>query len=261
MTSSRRLNDCHVIPGVTGDLIGPAFKAEEKGFATGKTGGKELFEECFKGMPFWCKNPTKCINYVSCHDGYTLFDRIGIACPEADFEEKIRRNNLAAAVYMLSQGVPFFQAGEEMLRQKINPDGTPEHNSYKSPDSVNSLKWSNLSEPEYKKVFEYYKGLIRFRKAHGALRLESAGEVYSHVSVAETGAEDVFAFHIWGGIKDETAEAIFVAFNPTKEEKNIHLPVGKWKLCINGENAGTEVLSEEEKTFVIPPLCAVAMIK
>lgn len=260
--NSEKMPGCSFFSDTIRDyLIGPAFKAEEKGFVTGKPGRKELFEECFKGMPFWCKNPTKCINYVSCHDGYTLFDRIGIACPEADFMEKIRRSNLAAAVYMLSEGVPFFQAGEEMLRTKTNPDGTPEHNSYKSPDSVNGIKWSNLSKPEYKKVFEYYKGLIRFRKAHGALRLESAGEVYSHVSVAETGAEDVFAFHIWGGAKDETAEAIFVAFNPTEEEKEIRLPVGKWKLCINGETAGTKTLSEEEGTYKIGPLCAAAMIK
>ncbi len=91
-------------------------------------------------------------------------------------------NNLAAAFYMLSQGVPFLQAGEEMLRTKPGKHGGGfDDNSYRSPDSVNSLKWATLDKPEYQDVLSYYKGLIAFRKAHAALHL-STGRMFSAVS-------------------------------------------------------------------------------
>lgn len=76
---------------------------------------------------------------------------------------------------MLSQGVPFLQAGEEMLRTKPGKHGGFDDNSYRSPDSVNSLKWATLDKPEYQDVLSYYKGLIAFRKAHAALHLSTTG--------------------------------------------------------------------------------------
>ena len=80
---------------------------------------------------------------------------------------------LAAAIVLTSQGTPFFQAGEEMLRSKPTEDGF-EHNSYKSPDSVNSIKWDTLSDAAYADAADYYAGLIAFRKAHPALRMTTA---------------------------------------------------------------------------------------
>lgn len=260
--NSEKMPGCSFFSDTVRDfLAGRTFRHDEKGYITGGHYSGEHLEQCFRGMPSWCRKPTKCVNYVSCHDGLTLFDRISTALPEAAPDEKIRRNNLAAAFCMLSQGVPFFQAGEEMLRSKKKADGSFEHNSYNSPDYVNSLKWSDLEKPEYRKVFEYYKGLIEFRKAHGVLRLRTAEEVYSHVGKEDPKAEGVSAFHIWGGANGETAEAIFVAFNPVNEEKKISLPSGKWKVCISGEKAGTDVIALAEKEYIVPPLCAVAMIK
>ena len=260
--NSEKMPGCSFFSDTIRDMIiGSAFKAEEKGLVTGRKNHGYTFGKCFRGMPDWCKNPSKCINYVSCHDGYTLFDRISIVLPEAEFDEKVRRNNLAAAVYMLSQGVPLFQAGEEMLRSKTKPDGSFEHNSYNSPDSVNSIKWRDLEKPEYRQVFEYYKGLICFRKSHGALRMKTPGDVYSHVTDVKTGEEGVFAFHIWGNVNGETAEAIFIAFNAEKEEKEIYLPVGRWSVRIFDKTSGNEHLFFAEGKIKIPPLSAAAMIK
>ena len=260
--NSEKMPGCSFFSDTIRDfLIGPAFKAKEKGFITGEKSDVSILEKCFRGMPDWCKNPTKNVSYVSCHDGYTLFDRIAYALPESDFSERVKRNNLAAAVYMLSQGVPFMQAGEEMLRSKTKSDGTFEHNSYNCPDSINSIKWNNLEKPEYQKVFEYYKGLIRFRKAHGALRMNSAGDVYSHITDVKTGAEGVVAFHIWGNINSEVSEAIFVAFNPEAEDKEIYLPVGRWSVRVFDEKAGDEHLFFAEEKIVIPALSTAVMVK
>ena len=75
-----------------------------------------------------------------------LFDRLRLSCKDADEETIIKMNNLAAAIYMTSEGVPFMSAGEEMLRTKTNKDGTYNSNSYNAGDSVNTLKWSTLEE-------------------------------------------------------------------------------------------------------------------
>ena len=56
-------------------------------------------------------------------------------------------------------------------------DGTLDSNSYISGDGTNALKWSTLEDEQYAAVNEYYKGLIAFRKAHGALRLTTAEDV------------------------------------------------------------------------------------
>ncbi len=43
-------------------------------------------------------------------------------------------------------------------------------NSY-TPDSVNSIKWDTLEDETYQNVYNYYKGLIAFRKAHAGFVL------------------------------------------------------------------------------------------
>lgn len=236
-------------------------ETEEKGFCAGAKGKKHALDRCFMGMPFWCKTPVQSINYASCHDSYTLFDKIALSCPEYDFETRVRINNLAAATYILSQGVPFMQAGEEMLRSKKHPDGSLEHNSYNCSDFVNGIKWDDLDIPEYRKTFEYYKGLIRFRKAHGVLRMQSAEDVYSHVTVMDIDDENLAAYHLWGNVNGETAEAVFVVFNASNEEKTVELPVGKWGICIDGEKAGDEIFGYAEGEYVLPPFSAAVMIK
>ena len=54
---------------------------------------------------------------------------------------------------MTAQGIPFLQAGEEMLRAKIDASGDFVENSYNSPDSVNSIKWDTLEDEAYQNVY------------------------------------------------------------------------------------------------------------
>ena len=244
------------------DLVyGHAFNKEEKGFAAGKKGLEEILKTSFAGMNEWCKTPVQSINYASCHDGLTLFDKLAVSAPEADFAKRVKMNKLAAAVYMLSQGVPFIHAGEEMLRSKPLPEGGFESNSYKSLDFVNSIRWENLSKTEYKEIFEYYKGLIKFRKAHGVLRMNNPGDVCSHITVMEGTKEGTAAFHLWGNVNGETAEAVYVVFNANDEAIEMELPVGRWGVCINDKSAGSDILYYEEGKMTVPPISTVVMIK
>ena len=243
-------------------LKGNVFNAEDTGFVSGKEGMEELITNGFLGSESWCVSPSQTVNYASCHDNNTLFDRFQISRPDATMEDQIKMNNLAAAIYMTAQGVPFIMSGEEMLRSKPNGDGTFNSNSYASGDAVNSLKWSTLEDAQYQQVYEYYKGLIAFRKAHGALRLSSAEDVAAHVTPVEGLSANVIAYDITGGVNEETAEEIFLVFNANTEETTVTLPEGEWNVYIDGEKAGTEVLSTiTDGTVSVAPISAMVLVR
>ena len=149
-----------------------------------------------------------------------------------------------------------------MLRTKLKAGGTFDENSYASPDSVNSLKWDTLDEEEYQNVFEYYKGLIAFRKAHAALRLTNAQDVEQNVIPVEGLPANVVAFQINGGVNGETSEGLFLIFNPNEQTEEITLPDGVWDVYVNGEKAGTEVLSTiTNGKASVDPISALVLVK
>jgi pullulanase len=185
----------------------------------------------------------------------SLFDRLTLSTPHASFAERVRMNNLAAAIYMLSQGVPFLQAGEEILRSKPLPGGGFEHNSYASPDSINSIKWNDLSKPEYAANADYYRGLIAFRKAHPTLRLTSDEAVREQIHAMEGLESNVVGFHLRGSV-DDPAQAIIVLYNPNKTPTTVQLPKGRWNICITDKTAGTEPLLTVEGGVSVAPISA-----
>lgn len=242
-------------------LKGNVFNTGEVGYVSGARNMEELITENFMGNASWCSSPSQTVNYASCHDNLTLFDRLATSRPDAGREDLIRMNNLAAAVYMTAEGIPFMMSGEEMLRTKTKEDGSFDSNSYMSGDEVNSMKWSDLENEEYQQVYNYYKGLIAFRKAHGALRLSDAATVEENVKPVEGMAENVVAFDISGGVNGETAKEIYVVFNANNEEQTIDLPDGKWNVYIDGEKAGTEVISTVKGSATVAPISALVLVR
>lgn len=242
-------------------LKGGVFNDMETGYISGGSGGSFEVAKAFTADSAWCKSPAQTINYASCHDNLTLFDKLQKSRADASREDLIRMNNLAAAIYMTSQGVPFMQAGEEMLRTKVNADGSFNSNSYNSGDEVNSIKWSDLEKEEYQQVLEYYKGLIAFRKEHGVLRLDDAQAVQEHVSRVESVPQNVLAFYLTGGVENETAEEMFVVFNANPEAAEVTLPAGGWSVYINGEKAGTQALEGVSGKVSVAPISAMVLIQ
>ena len=239
-------------------LKGSVFNDMEKGYVSGADGKASTIAKSFMGMPSWASSPAQCVNYASCHDNLSLFDKLAISNKDDTVEDRIRMNNLAAAIYMTSQGVPFLQAGEEMLRSKPLEDGSFDHNSYASPDSVNSFKWDDLNDASYADVFHYYKGLIAFRKAHPALRMSTTEEVTRYITPVE-GMGNGNAFHIAAGAGGE-AHDLFVIFNPKGEEITVTLPEGKWTVYIDGEDAGLEALYILQGEAKVAPISAMVLV-
>ena len=230
------------------------------GFVAGSGGFAGNISDCFLGAPAWCKSPTQTVNYASCHDNHTLFDRITMSTPDASFSDRVKMNNLAAAIVMTSQGVPFIHAGEEMLRSKPLEDGSFDHNSYRSSDQVNNLKWADLSKEEYQLTYAYYQGLISFRKAHPALRMTSAEEVAEKITKLPGLDFNVVGFHIASGANGEENELI-VVFNSNKESTTITLPEGDWVICVKGDQAGISSLGTAAGTAECEAISTLVLVK
>ncbi len=237
-------------------LRGSVFDNTAPGYVSGAEVSKDQLEACFMGVPLWAAEPSQSINYVSCHDNNTLFDRIRLAAPEAPVEAVIRMNNLAAAFSILSQGVPFMQAGEELLRTKPSKKEIFDHNSYRSPDRVNSIKWDDLEKEDYRKTAEYYRGLIAFRKAHPGLRLQTREEVWKTVHPIRIHNAHVVAFQI-----EEKDQDIFLIFNADTHDVMVHLPDGGWDLQIHDGTAGTRILERVEGWAHCAPISATVLTR
>ena len=237
-------------------LRGSVFFQDEPGFVSGGLVEKELLEKCFMGIPDWAAEPSQSVNYVSCHDNNTLWDRICLAVPDASADTKTQMNNLAAAFSILSQGVPFFQAGEEMLRTKPGKDGGFDHNSYRASDSINAMKWSDLDTARVRKVLEYYQGLIAFRKVHPGLRQSTRQQVLSRVKPLTVADPQVVAFHI-----DEGKQEILAIFNAADHTVCLPLPAGVWDVNIYRDTAGTDVLAHAEKVIHAAPISATVLTR
>ncbi|MDO5400370.1 MAG: type I pullulanase [Eubacteriales bacterium] len=235
-------------------LRGSVFSFTDPGYVTGGYCTREALDASFMGMPRWAASPSQCVNYVSCHDNHTLFDRITLAAPEAPFPVRVRMNNLAAAFVLLSQGVPFMQAGEELLRTKPGKKGQFDHNSYRSSDRVNAIKWNTLDKEEYQKNLSYYQGLIRFRKAHPSLRLGTREAVWQAVHPVRHDNSHVAAYHI-----DERTHEIFVIFNADAGDIFFPLPQGQWEVHIDADRAGTDCLRKVDGVVRVPSLSALVL--
>ena len=140
--------------------------------------------------------------------------------------------------------------------------GSFDENSYSSGDAVNSIKWSQLDDPEYKKVQEYYAGLMELRRLHPAFRLSEREQIDKYITAVDGLDVNVLAFDISGEMDGESADRIFVIFNPNEEETTVELPEGKWKVFAAGEKAQSEAIrSVSGGKVAVEPVSAMILMQ
>jgi pullulanase/glycogen debranching enzyme len=208
--------------------------------------GKEIR---YNGLPAgYTVDPQENIVYGAAHDNQTLFDAIQVKAPaEATVAERVRMNNLALSIVMLSQGVPFFHAGDDILRSKsFNP------NSYDSGDWYNKLDWtyeSNnwgvglplegsaqwdiyrplLAKPELapaKSDIEFcsavFREFLQIRKSSKLFRLETAEQIRAALSFYNNGPDRIPGLIVMrlNDVEDidPVYEEIVVLFNARPDE-------------------------------------------
>jgi pullulanase len=131
----------------------------------------------------------KTVNYASCHDNYTLYDR-AVAAGVTDQTELHYMPLLANSVVLTSNGTSFFLAGEEFLRtKKAVAEKDEPKDSYSSSYECNELDYSLKTKNS--DIFDSYKKLIALKKTVDGLHGENAATVPSAwtINVSPNGNE------------------------------------------------------------------------
>lgn len=177
----------------------------------------------------WANQPGQCINYVSCHDNYTLFDKLQYSCPEASKDSLERMARLAVGIVLTSQGVPFLFAGEEMLRTKGGHS-----DSYRSPDELNRIDWSRKTR--YHGMVDFTKKCIELRRQHPAFRMPDAEMIRKKLRFFGKYIPGVIAYELCDHANDDPWRRIVVMLNGNNYSVEFEIPLENWLIVAqNGE--------------------------
>lgn len=228
-------------------LDGNVFDHSAQGFATGATGLTDVIKKGVEGsINDFTASPEETINYITSHDNMTLWDKIAASNPNDSVTDRIKMDELAQAVVMTSQGVPFMQGGEEMLRSKGGND-----NSYQAGDAVNQFDWS--LKAQHKDVFSYYANLIKLRTSHSAFRMTSAEQIKEHLAFLNSPANTV-AFMLKDHANHDAWKNIIVVYNPNKTSTQVALPNGNWKMVATDNKVGQQALCQTTGSVTVAPI-------
>lgn len=207
----------------------------------------------YKGQPAgYTVDPQENIVYVSAHDNETLFDALAVKLPSSlPLAERIRMHNLALSTVLLSQGVPFIHAGDDMLRSK-----SMDRDSYDSGDWYNAIDWSmqdngwghglpiadknqdkwalmkpllanpalKPSQADIQGATAVFQDFLRIRQSSPLFRLQTAQQIMERVSFLDTQTPGVIAYMIddnQTNILDTKYSQIVVVFNATPAEQKV----------------------------------------
>lgn len=222
-------------------IKGHYTNAMDRGFATGKPGLEETVKigivaatahpqvDYSKGNNSkfaYADSPEMIVNYVSCHDDLSLTDKLRKSMEGEPEENMLAAAKLAQTIVFTSQGTPFMFAGEEVFRDKQGV-----HNSYKSPDSINAIDWSNKAK--YKDQFDYYQGLIALRKAHPAFRMTSAEDIAKNLKFDKIDSEknpNLISYSLLNNANGDAWKEIKVVFNGASNPQTVDIKKGDWKI-------------------------------
>ena len=189
----------------------------------------------------WAKEPAQAVNYASCHDNHTLWDRLQLSNPTAAPSRREQMHRLALSIVLTSQGIPFLHAGTEMCRTKNGDE-----NSYKSGDGINAIRYN--AKRAHKVTYQYVRDLIALRKAHPAFRIGSTALLQKHLSFEDTNDSQLVAYRLIDAPGDEWSD-IFVAFNGSGKARRVALPEGDYRLVVDGRQVNTEGIGRKQKGF------------
>ncbi|MBQ9680051.1 MAG: type I pullulanase [Ruminococcus sp.] len=259
-------------------IKGNVFHKEEGGFVqnvkTSAPGVNFGIRANTVGKSRWhAVTPEQCLTYASCHDNYTLYDKLAyvdqngtIANYRQRFANVVAQNKLTGAIISTSQGMDFLLAGEEMGRSK---DG--DENSYKSAATLNMIDWSLLETNA--DIVSYYRGLFELRKVFSPFTAnvtEAAGGNYKYnFDTSATGSVNPIAYTIDNNTEGEWSK-IAVIYNGANIVKNYRFTKAssgvtdnsEWVIVVNDKQAGVQKLGEVKgRTFTVPAYSAMIAVE
>ncbi len=212
----------------------------------------------------YTRDPQEAINYLSKHDNEALYDlnlfkmplgQSGMAL--TSMKERVRSQNLGLSFIGLSQGIPFFHMGSDMLRSKSldrdsydsgdwfnRVDFTYQSNNFASglpPAWNNQSRWSEMApllanpalKPSQEDILDsvnHLQEILKIRKSSKLFRLETAADIRSRVRFHNTGSNQKDGLIVMS-ISDDTSrdldpnyEKIIVLFNANKSDQHWYMP-------------------------------------
>ena len=193
----------------------------------------------------WVVRDGRVVNYMSAHDNNTLWDKLELSNGSDTVETRLAMNRLGATILMISRGMTFFQAGEEMLRTK---DG--DENSYKSSDAINNIDWSVLDEgTDQYEMMLYYKGLIEMRKTIGLFTDNSATITCTKIIDGRCTVT----------IDDGKGGTVLVISNPTVGSMTYSLSAD-WHMIADGDSVNLDSPELVSGNITIPAYSAIILV-
>ncbi len=177
--------------------------------------------------PMFAMDPEQSINYVSAHDNLTLRDKTLLWADlngvDRDSSYLRRIQKFANGIVLTSQGIPFLHGGVEMMRDKQE-----DHNSYKSPDSINQYYWDwKIDNAD---ILDYYKDVIALRNAHPGFRLNTWQEINDNLT-SNRPRYGVLVNRINAAANGDSWSDIIVIYN-SADDYTYTLPAGDWKVAM-----------------------------
>ena len=222
--------------GVRDAIKGSVMDVAARGFVNG---GRHKEEQILHSVSGWCGKyrrfsaaaPSQVINYLSCHDDMTIWDKLVFTLdPQKQYDkfssQVLRANRLAAAICFTCQGRLFLLSGEEFGRTKEG-----EGNTYCSPISLNRLDWERAWQN--RELAEYYQGLFALRKTLPALCDKSieARDRILQSKILRSGCVQVLLDNTGGNYRQ-----LLLVYNASHTPQSISLTDG-WFLLADGENS------------------------
>ncbi|AMR03051.1 type I pullulanase [Bacillus thuringiensis] len=245
----------HFNDNIRDGLKGSVFEEKENGFINGKENMEDRIKKGITAGIDYDKNSStyqdseQVLTYVEAHDNHTLWDKLELTNSDDSDEVRKQMHKLSSSILLTSQGIPFLHAGQEFMRTKYG-----DHNSYKSPDSINQMDW--LRRATFNNEVDYMKGLIELRKKYSAFRMTSADQIKTHVSFIDA-PKNTVTYTIEGN----KHEYFTVAHNANREAVEITLPFkGPWKVLVDGKQAGSKPLYVvHDNKIKIPALSSIVL--
>lgn len=156
----------------------------------------------------FAEKPSETINYFNSHDNLILMDKLTKTSPDANMETIIRQSKLAFGLLFTSQGIPFFHAGNEFLRDKKG-----HHNTYNASLDINAIRWHNKAK--YYEFYKYVEDLIKMRKTLSCLRMDNPKHIQERLKFYDGDAlEDGVIVYTIKQTPDEDFDCLLVVHNP-----------------------------------------------
>lgn len=188
-----------------------------KGYLLGDLYYVDAFKHCFLGsclpiaMPPLFNSPTQSINYLECHDNATLFDKLLISNYYESEADRLKRINLMNVVNVLSIGVAFIHAGQEIGLSKKGV-----YNSYNSGDEFNSFD-TEVLDARFK-MASIMKDAIALKKEFKFFNYSSKDDISLKIRIDNVNGRSIITY-----LECEKYKEVKMIINPSNESFNFDL--------------------------------------